>query len=40
MSGSGVLKLLRVQLEGEREMDGEAFAATHDVDNKILGGNT
>jgi methionyl-tRNA formyltransferase len=40
MSGSGALKLLRVQLEGEREMDGEAFAATHDVDNKILGGNT
>lgn len=40
MSGSGVLKLLRVQLEGEDEMDGEAFASTHDVDNKILGGNT
>jgi methionyl-tRNA formyltransferase len=40
MSGSGSLKLLRVQLEGEREMDGEAFAATHDIDNKTLGGNT
>jgi methionyl-tRNA formyltransferase len=39
-TGSGVLKLLSVQLEGEGEMDGEAFAATHDIDNKILGGNT
>jgi methionyl-tRNA formyltransferase len=38
-SGSGTLKLLRVQLEGESEMDGETFAATHDVDKKILGGN-
>jgi methionyl-tRNA formyltransferase len=38
-AGRGTVKLLRVQLEGELEMDGETFAATHDIDNKILGGN-
>jgi methionyl-tRNA formyltransferase len=39
-TGKGALKLLRVQLEGEDETDGDAFAASHDVENKILGGNT
>jgi methionyl-tRNA formyltransferase len=39
-TGGGTLKLLRVQLEGEMEMDGETFAKTHHIDNKILGGNT
>jgi methionyl-tRNA formyltransferase len=39
-TGKGTLKLLRVQLEGEGEMDGEAFGKTHEVHNKILGGNT
>jgi len=39
MSGNGTLKLLRVQLEGENEMNGEAFAATHNIDKKNLGGN-
>lgn len=39
-TGKGSLILLRVQLEGEAEMDGETFAATHHVDNYILGGNT
>lgn len=38
-TGKGILKLLKVQLADEVEMDGEAFAATHDVDNKILEGN-
>jgi methionyl-tRNA formyltransferase len=38
-TGKGILKLLRVQRAGEAEMDGEVFAANHDVDNKILGGN-
>jgi methionyl-tRNA formyltransferase len=37
-TGRGVLQLLHVQLEGEREMSGEAFAATHDVKNRRLGG--
>jgi methionyl-tRNA formyltransferase len=39
-TGKGTLKLLRVQLEDEDETDGGTFAATHDIDNKILGGNT
>lgn len=39
-TGRGALAVLRVQLEGELETDGEAFATTHDVQNKILGGNT
>jgi methionyl-tRNA formyltransferase len=39
-TGKGILKLLRVQLGGETEVDGEAFAATHSIDNKILGGHT
>ena len=35
---NGILKLLRVQLEGEEEMDGEQFARRHNVENKNLGG--
>jgi methionyl-tRNA formyltransferase len=38
-TGKGLLRLLSVQLEGEQEMDGEAFAATHDIENTILGGD-
>lgn len=38
-TGRGALQLLRVQLEGENEMDGETFTTLHDVENKILGGN-
>ncbi|OPX98518.1 MAG: Bifunctional polymyxin resistance protein ArnA [Syntrophorhabdus sp. PtaB.Bin006] len=37
-TGKGALKLLRVQWEGEDETDGDTFAATHKLDNKILGG--
>lgn len=36
----GSLKLLKVQLEGEDEVDGEVFAENHDIKNKVLGGNT
>lgn len=39
-TGRGALTLLRVQLEGEHEMDGESFAIVHDMQNKILGGDT
>lgn len=39
-TGKGALKLLRVQWEGEDETDGDTFAATHELDNKILGGTT
>jgi methionyl-tRNA formyltransferase len=38
-TGEGVLKLMKVQLEGEEEMDGEQFVREHDLENKILGGN-
>jgi methionyl-tRNA formyltransferase len=38
-TGSGILKLLKVQMEGEGEMDGEEFARKHDLENKILGGS-
>jgi methionyl-tRNA formyltransferase len=37
-TGKGSLKLLRVQLEGEQEMDGEEFASLHSIENEILGG--
>jgi len=37
-TGKGILKLLNVQLEGEEEMDGEAFATLHHLKDKILGG--
>jgi len=37
-TGKGVLRLLRVQVEGEEEMDGEQFALIHKLENKTLGG--
>jgi hypothetical protein len=33
------LKLLRVQLEGEEEMDAGKFASLHSIENEILGGS-
>lgn len=39
-TGSNMLKLIRVQLEGEEEMSGEEFALRHRLDNKILGGKS
>jgi len=39
-TGKGSLELLRVQLEGEEEMDGEEFASLHRIENEILGGST
>jgi methionyl-tRNA formyltransferase len=38
-TGKGILKLHRVQLEGEREMDGGEFALLHGMENDILGGS-
>ncbi|HOJ42991.1 MAG TPA: formyltransferase [Syntrophorhabdaceae bacterium] len=38
-TGKNMLRLITVQLEGEKEMDGETFAVTHNVENKILGRN-
>jgi methionyl-tRNA formyltransferase len=35
----GSLKLLRVQLEGEEEMDAGKFASLHSIENEILGGS-
>ncbi len=37
-AGSGNLRLLRVQFEGEEECDGEIFASSYEVKNKTLGG--
>jgi methionyl-tRNA formyltransferase len=37
-TGNGSLKLLRVQREGEEEMDGEEFTSLHSIENEILGG--
>jgi len=37
-TGKGSLNLVRVQLEGEQEMDGEEFASLHNIENEILGG--
>lgn len=37
-TGNGMLRLIKVQLEKEEEMDGELFSATHKIENKILGG--
>jgi methionyl-tRNA formyltransferase len=37
-TGKGSLKFLRVQREGEQEMDGEEFASLHNIENEILGG--
>jgi len=38
-TGKGTLRLISVQLEGEAEMDAAAFAASHALKNKILGGH-
>ncbi|MBA4390665.1 MAG: formyltransferase [Syntrophus sp. (in: bacteria)] len=38
-TGRGLLKLLRVQWEGEEEMDAEAFVSIHSIENEILGGS-
>jgi methionyl-tRNA formyltransferase len=38
-TGKGLLKLLRVQWEGEEEMDVETFASIHNIENEILGGS-
>jgi methionyl-tRNA formyltransferase len=37
-TGKGSLRLLRVQWEGEQEMDGEEFTSLHRIENEILGG--
>ncbi len=37
-TGRGSLRLVRVQLEGEQEMNGEEFASTHNIENETLGG--
>jgi methionyl-tRNA formyltransferase len=37
-AGKGMLKLLRVQWEGEDEMDAGEFASIHNIENEILGG--
>jgi len=39
-TGKGVLRLLKMQFDGEGELDGETFAETHETENKILGGTT
>ncbi len=38
-TGRGRLALLRLQLEGEREMDGDEFTSIHDIEHEILGGD-
>lgn len=38
-TGKGLLKLLRVQQEGEEEMDADVFASVHNIENEILGGS-
>jgi methionyl-tRNA formyltransferase len=37
-TGCGALRLTRVQLEGEEEMDGNAFAEAHQLSPSLLGG--
>jgi methionyl-tRNA formyltransferase len=37
-TNDGSLELLRVQWEGEQEMNGEEFASLHSIENEILGG--
>lgn len=37
-TGKGGLKLLKVQFDGEEELDGEAFVKRYKMDNKMLGG--
>ena len=39
MTSGGILRLVTLQLEGEEEMSGEAFAAVHKLKNGILGGS-
>lgn len=39
-TGKGFLRILSVQLEGEPELEAEAFFATHTLKNAILGGTT
>ncbi|MBP8626651.1 MAG: formyltransferase [Syntrophorhabdales bacterium] len=38
-TGKGMLRLIKVQLEGDKEMEGKDFAAIYDIKNKILGGH-
>jgi methionyl-tRNA formyltransferase len=38
ITGKGILTLLRVQLEGEEEMDAGKFSSLHSIENEILGG--
>ena len=38
-TGKGLLKLLRVQREGEEEMDADVFASVNNIENEILGGS-
>jgi methionyl-tRNA formyltransferase len=38
-AGGRALRLTTVQIEGEEEMSGEAYAAVHRLKNGILGGN-
>jgi len=38
-TGRGGLQLLRVQYDGEEELDGDVFAMKYDLENKTLGGN-
>lgn len=38
-TGDGVLNLIRVQMDGETEMEGNEFASKYNLKNKILGGN-
>lgn len=39
-TGNGLLRVLSVQLEGEPEMEAEAFFSSHPAQNAILGGTT
>lgn len=39
-TGNGFLRLLSVQLEGEPELEAEAFFSSHTLKNSILGGTT
>lgn len=39
-TGRGTLQLLRVQLEGEEETDGDRFAEIHLTENQTIGGNS
>jgi methionyl-tRNA formyltransferase len=39
-AGNGVVRLTRVQLEGEEEMDGNTFVETHPLNPSLLGGRS